>query len=270
MSNRRFAGVAIGIVQEIDADLARLRVELPWIGADVRSAWAPLATPLTGGSRGMYFLPEVGDEVLIAFEHGSFDHPFVLGFLWNGVDRPPESDKDLRVILTPGGHTLRFEDTDGAKKIRIETADGRRITLDDAPGAGKIHIESGQHQILMDDAPGAGRIEASTGGAQKLTLADVPPSATLEVASGVSLRLDASGVTLNVPTGAVNVNAGAGAVSVASGAPVSVTAPAVNVTAATLNVNAAVSTFAGVVNAQVLQATSVVAATYSPGVGNLI
>jgi len=270
MTGRRMPGVAIGIVQEIDTSLARLRVQLPWLGEEVVSAWAPIATPLTGGSRGMYFLPEVGDEVLVAFEHGDFDHPFVLGFLWNGVDMPPEDDKNLRVILTPGGHTLRFEDTDGAKKIRIETADGRRITMDDAPGAGKIHIESGQHEVLLDDTPGAGRILASTGGGQKLTLSDVPPTAKLEIATGLSLELGPSGMTLNVPAGAVTVNAGAGAVSINSGTAVSVQATAVNVSAGAVTVNAPVTTFAGVVNAQTLIATAVVATTYTPGVGNLI
>jgi phage baseplate assembly protein V len=275
MSSRRMYGVSTGLVQEIDEAGARLRVRLPWLGEEIDSAWAPIATPHTGSDRGMYFLPEVGDEVLVAFEHGDFDHPFVLGYLWNGVDQPPESDRNLRVIVTPGGHTLRFEDTDGAKKIRLETAGGRRITLDDtAPG--KIHIESGGHEVLLDDTAGAGKIEATTSGGQKLTLGDAPPTAKLEISSGVALKLDPSGVTLDVPVGTVTVNGASasvtasGAMSVTAGGAVSVTAGgALSVTASAINFSAAVANFSGIVRANLVQATTISGTTYTPGVGNL-
>jgi uncharacterized protein involved in type VI secretion and phage assembly len=104
----------------------RIQVRFPWLPETREHPWAPLATPLTGGSRGMFFLPEREDEVLVAFEHGDFDHPFVVGFLWNGVDQPPESDHKNRVILTPGGHTLRFEDRDGQQKVILKSAGGHR------------------------------------------------------------------------------------------------------------------------------------------------
>lgn len=243
MSGRRQGGVAVGIVQQIDAGQARVRVDLPWLGDDVRSAWAPIATALAGGSRGLYFMPEVGDEVLLGFEHGDFEHPFVLGHLWNGVDAPPENDQHLRVLLTPGGHTLRFEDVDGAKKVVLQSAGGHRLTLDDAPGAGKV--------------------KCTTSGGQMLTLADVPGSAKLEIASGISIELGPSGVTLNVPSGAVTVNAGAGAVNLTA-------AGTVSVSAAALSVTAGVSSFSGLLRADVVQANVVSGVTYTPGVGNLI
>ena len=58
--------------------------------------WAAMASPLTGKDRGMFFMPEKDDEVLVAFEQGNFAHPYILGFLWNGADTPPESNLQHR------------------------------------------------------------------------------------------------------------------------------------------------------------------------------
>ena len=96
---RRVAGVAIGIVTSVNDPEGRGRVRLnfPWLDLN-SSDWAPVAAPMAGSKRGVFFMPEVDDEVLVAFEHGDFDHPFVVGFLWNGVDKPPETDRKNRVI----------------------------------------------------------------------------------------------------------------------------------------------------------------------------
>ena len=66
----------------------------PWLDGSTESHWARVATPMAGKKRGLYFLPEVDDEVLVAFEHGSIDFPCVIGSLWNGKDTPPESNSD--------------------------------------------------------------------------------------------------------------------------------------------------------------------------------
>jgi phage baseplate assembly protein gpV len=207
-------GVVIGTVCELDEPLGRIRADLPWLGKKVRSAWAPVASLMSGGKRGVFFMPEVGDEVLIAFEHGRFHKPFVLGFLWNGVDRAPESDRQSRVILTPGGHTVRFEDKDNAKKIIIRTAGKRSITLDDTPKKEQIEIKCGGHTILMDEAPGSAAVTIETAGKQKLELHDVPASVKVSMSGGASLEFNAQGVTLTVPKGTVTVNASAAPVTV--------------------------------------------------------
>src|SRR4051812_48876606 len=92
--------VAIGLVRDIDAHLGRVKVLFPWLGPEQQSNWAPLASLLAGKERGVQFMPEVDDEVLVAFEHGSFDHPFVIGCLWNGADTAPETSQSNRVIVT--------------------------------------------------------------------------------------------------------------------------------------------------------------------------
>jgi len=108
-----------------------------------------VAAPLAGKQRGVFFMPEIDDEVLVAFEHGSFDHPYIIGFLWNGVDTPPESNPDNRVVVTPGGHTLRFEDGDGGKKVILKSSSGQTITLDDSDGS--ITLEGGQRMLKMSN-----------------------------------------------------------------------------------------------------------------------
>ncbi len=147
------SGVVIGIVKSLKDDRGQARVELefPWLPDHPPSALAPVAVPLAGKQRGMYFMPEVGDEVLVAFEHGDFDHPFIVGFLWNGGQKPPESDPKHRVILTPGGHTLRFEDNDDAKKIVIKSSGGLEITLDDNTASPSIQLNGGGRSLVLKD-----------------------------------------------------------------------------------------------------------------------
>jgi uncharacterized protein involved in type VI secretion and phage assembly len=118
-------GVAIGIVtNNKDPDgLGRVKLTLPWLAGDAESNWARVATPMAGAGRGCYFLPEVDDEVLVAFEHGSPEFPYVVGALWNGKDKPPVSNSDggndVRVIKSRSGHVIRLTDTDQAEQIEI-------------------------------------------------------------------------------------------------------------------------------------------------------
>ena len=147
---KQYPGVVIAIVKNLnDPDgQGRIEVQFPWLSDSLRSSWAPVATPLAGKQRGMFFMPEVDDEVLVAFEHGSFNHPYVVGYLWNGKDIPPESDSNNRVIVTPGGHKLRFEDG-GGKKVILKSSSGQTITLDDSDGS--ITLEGGQRILKMSN-----------------------------------------------------------------------------------------------------------------------
>jgi uncharacterized protein involved in type VI secretion and phage assembly len=71
----------------------------------------------------------------------------VVGFLWNGQDKPPETDTKLRVIKTPGGHELRFEDKPGQKKVIVKTDGGLTITMDDSQQS--IEIKGGGRAVTM-------------------------------------------------------------------------------------------------------------------------
>jgi phage baseplate assembly protein V len=142
----RFYGVVVGIVtnnQDPDG-MHRVKVKFPWLSKDVESNWARVAAPMTGKDRGAYFLPEVDDEVVVAFEHGQVDHPFVVGSLWNGKDTAPESNSDgqnnHRTIKSRSGHVLRFNDKAG----------GETIEIIDRTGSNKIIIDSAANTITIE------------------------------------------------------------------------------------------------------------------------
>ncbi len=108
---------------------------------DEPSAPARVATFMAGGRRGAFFLPEVGDEVVVGFELGDITQPVILGSLWNDVDRPPnqadtEASNNVRSIVSRSGHEITLDDSPGGGKIVIKTHGGTEITLDDGqPGA---------------------------------------------------------------------------------------------------------------------------------------
>jgi uncharacterized protein involved in type VI secretion and phage assembly len=142
-------GVVTGKVKSVqDPDKqGRVQVSFPYLGGQNESTWAPVATLMSGGSRGSWFMPEVGDEVLVAFNQDNVTHPFIIGFLWNGEDSPPETDNKIRTLVTPGGHSLRFEDTDGSKKVIVKSSSNMTITLDDSESS--ITLQGGGRIIKM-------------------------------------------------------------------------------------------------------------------------
>ncbi len=130
-------GVVIGIVTDNqDPDnLGRIKVTFPWLNDNDEGYWARLATPMAGGDRGIYFLPEVHDEVLVMFEHGNIRFPFIIGGLWNGQDKPPANNHDgsnnIRLIKSRSGHLIRLDDTNNAEKIEILDKSGKNSLVFD-------------------------------------------------------------------------------------------------------------------------------------------
>ena len=131
----RIHGVVRGVVTNVKDpdDLGRVRVAFPWLDPDVESWWARVAVPMAGAGRGTYFLPEVDDEVLIAFEHGDPAYPYVIGSLWNAKAKPPESNAEgknnLRTITSRAGHVIRLDDTEGEEKIEVVDKTGKNSVV---------------------------------------------------------------------------------------------------------------------------------------------
>ena len=100
-----------------------MKLKFPWLSDDYVSDWARTVQPGAGKDRGWIVLPEVGDEVLVGFEQGDFDRPFVLGGLYNGVDTMPAGPNDLidsgsgainrRSLVSRRGHRIDLLDQDG-------------------------------------------------------------------------------------------------------------------------------------------------------------
>lgn len=129
-------GLVIGVVTDIGdpEKLGRVKVKFPWMpqdgNSDLGSNWARLASPGAGKDRGIFFTPEVDDEVLVLFEHGDVNYPYVVGALWNSKDKPPKGEGDAldgggkktnqRIMRSRSGHLIILDDTDGAEKIIIQ------------------------------------------------------------------------------------------------------------------------------------------------------
>jgi uncharacterized protein involved in type VI secretion and phage assembly len=142
-----FRGVIPGLVQSLSdpEGMGRICVHFPHLPGENRSFWASVAAPMAGKNRGMFFQPELNDEVLVAFVEGDPQHPYIVGFLWNGTDHPPESDPQNRVIVTLSEHTIRFEDRAG--RLIIRSGGGLTITLDDTDQS--IQLEGGGRILAM-------------------------------------------------------------------------------------------------------------------------
>jgi uncharacterized protein involved in type VI secretion and phage assembly len=141
-------GVVMGIVSSLDdpQNLGRVQVYFPWLSETNQSYWARIATLMAGSERGSWFMPEVDDEVLVAFEHGNSQHPYIVGFLWNGQSRPPNQDIDRQVrrLQTVSGHILEFDDRPGQEKITIKTRSGNEISITETPSGINISTQAGR------------------------------------------------------------------------------------------------------------------------------
>lgn len=269
MREPRFYGVVIGLVSDVrdPEDQGRIKLSFPWYASEAHSGWAPIARPMAGKDRGFFYQPEVDDEVLVAFMHGDFNHPMVLGFLHNGVDLPPHQgiDEHVRRLKTVAGHVLEFDDRTGQESVRLHTNGGHQLELSNSGAYIELVTAAGQ-KIRMQDQPG--QIELSTVAGTTVTIDDLPSQIELRTSGGVVVTVsDTGGVSVSAPTGGVTVNSmNAQVTSMASA---SVSAAQVSVDAAMFRVNAGMATFSGVVQCQTLISSSVVSASYTPGAGNL-
>ncbi len=182
------------------------------------AVWARVAVPFAGDNRGAFFIPDVGDEVLVVYLSGDSRFPVVLGGLWNGHDTAPDQF---------GGSG------DSVDRWTITGKAGTKIAI-------------------IEDKTGP-TIQFTTPGQLSGKMTDSDGSIEFTDSNQTSVRIDASGVTINAPTAEVQITA----------------ASSMTVNAPQVSVNAAMTTFSGVVQCQVMQATTVVASTYTPGAGNI-
>lgn len=200
-------GVVIGIVtnNQDPQGQGRVKVRFPWLADQVESQWARIASPMAGQDRGMVFLPEVNDEVLVAFEHGDMNCPYVLGALWNGVDEPPEANRDgknnIRKITSRSGHEIVLNDDSTTKKEKIEihTKAGHKILLDDSAGQEKIEIKdkTGNNFVKVDSVQNSIDISSQ----MKLNI----KAQMIQIEAGATMTIKANGV-LTIQGAMVKIN----------------------------------------------------------------
>lgn len=147
----KMSGVVTGqVISNMDPDgQGRVQVSFPFLGGQNQSYWAPIATLMSGGNRGSWFMPEIGDEVLVAFLQDDVSHPYIIGFLWNGQDAPPSTDIHLRTIHSVNGHEVQIYDPPVSSGdqgyIRIQYARGNGTT-------NKVEINNTAIVITSDSA----------------------------------------------------------------------------------------------------------------------
>ncbi len=155
----RWYGVYPALVSDIrDPDgQGRVKITLPW-SPDTKGeryeTWARLSTLMGGNNRGSWFIPDANDEVLVVFEGGDPRRPYIIGGLWNGRDKPPESmdgagNNYRKVIRSRNGVKITLDDTNGQETLILETPGGQKVTLKDGPGSVEI-VDSNGNSAKME------------------------------------------------------------------------------------------------------------------------
>jgi hypothetical protein len=201
---KRFYGVTTGrVIDMIDPMfLGRIQVQLPFIDALDLSPWARVAVPMSGPLCGVAFLPQIGDEVLVAFEQGDVNVPYIIGSLWNGFAPPlpnfPVPDSPVRTSYS------------------IRTLLGNQLVMEETPPT--LTIQNGPTPPVLPAPPVPGPYQTIM-----LTPAGI-------LAEGIMVSIVTPGGTVTVTPAGVAV-AGA-TVTLAATTALNLTAPAINITAA--------------------------------------
>ncbi|MGH3479828.1 MAG: phage baseplate assembly protein V [Nocardioidaceae bacterium] len=184
-----YFGVHPAIVTDlVDPDrLGRIEVRFPWLGADgdrdVR-AWATLCTPYADDEQGLAILPEVGSQVVVAFEAGNLRRPYIVGAAWNGqagLPHDPERANNIRLLRTRSDSRLEFDDTGGAEKVSITMRSGHEVVLDS--GTQEVTVRHSAGTVIRLTAAGGVEIRANT--TVDVTALSVNVTAPMSTFSGV-------------------------------------------------------------------------------------
>jgi phage protein D/phage baseplate assembly protein gpV len=209
------AGIVIGQVSDAaDPEKAgRVKLTFPWLSADYVSDWARTVQPGAGNDRGCQLVPEVGDEVLVAFEQGDFRRPTVLGGLFNGMDTIPRGPVDLvdggtgrinrRSMVSRLGHRVDLVDASGKEGVRVSTTDEKLKLIMDHSGTtitlqadGQVVIK-GTQGITIEGTQGVTIDSASSNMELKGNQISLKATSEIKVDGGLSCSIQATQVKIN-------------------------------------------------------------------------
>jgi phage baseplate assembly protein V len=205
--DNRFFGVVVGLVEEVDdpAHEGRIKVKYPWFDEGTVSDWCRVRQLYAGAGYGTFFVPEKGDEVVLAFVHGDMDEPIVLGGLFNGKDKPPTyrdgTKKDEKVIRTKGGHQITLDDSDHAKKVAIDTDGGHSLVMDDQ-NQNVMLVTTRGHSVVLDDKESTVTITSSGGQTVKIDQSgSITCTGTSVTLSAPQVKLGGDGASMSLVLG---------------------------------------------------------------------
>jgi len=199
---KRFYGVVTGtVIDPLDPmTLGRLQVQLHFIDDLDLSAWCRVAVPMAGQFSGFYCLPKLGDEVLVAFEHGDVNAPYIIGGLWNALSPPPMASPlpQIRCIRSVVGNQLVFTEVPPTLTIQNGPTPPELIPSPPVPGA--------YSTILLNPAgitASANTVTVlSTGAVQIMVgsnLVSVNPTGITIASAGMLNLTGASGINITTP-----------------------------------------------------------------------
>jgi phage baseplate assembly protein gpV len=213
-------GLSGAVVGKVDNNLdplqlGRVKVAFPSMGDDAVSSWAPVVSVGAGDGKGWQVIPEVGDEVLVVFEHGDVRRPYVLGGLYNSQDRMPQpvgavlgdGNTQIRTFKTRAGHTMTFDDTPGLESISVETHLGSKLVIREGPVPGiELTDKSGQNHVTIDGATNSVTVAAAASvSVEALGNLALKAQGTVSLEAGAAMTIRSSGV-LNVQGSLVKIN----------------------------------------------------------------
>ncbi|MHB9105529.1 MAG: VgrG-related protein [Armatimonadota bacterium] len=230
--------IVIGIVTNNKPDggdhlMGEIKVKYPWLGDNIESGWIRVSSQMAGSNRGMFSLPEINDEVLIAFEHGDVNRPYVIGQLWNGVDKMPSPETgtmvqdgkvERRGLYTREGHKIVFNDH-GAKKgdITITTVNNHTLTMNDNDEMIEVTTK-GNHKFTMHDKDKKVKVISTKG--HKVEMDDSGDTITMADKNGNTITIASNGNKIDLKCmGNLTIEA-TGKVSISGTAGVEVKTPA--------------------------------------------
>lgn len=209
----------IGIVSDNKdpKEWGRIRVKFPTLTEQHMSNWARVVSIGAGSDQGVDWLPEINDEVLVAFEHGDIHRPYVIGGVWNGKDAPPAKVEDtivdgkvrLRTLKTRTGHQLQFieEDKGKSKKgVYLDTVYGHHLYLNDSEKFSELSTKE-KYLLRLDDREQYAELKTKNG--HKLRLDDKNNKIELNTKGGHQVLLNDQGSKIDIiSTGDINTKSG--------------------------------------------------------------
>lgn len=201
-------GLQIGIVTKLESDPNsenRIKVRLPIVDPNEDGIWMRIASLDAGNTRGMFFLPEIGDEVIVGFINNDPRHPVVLGMLNSSAKPAPltaSDQNDEKGYTSRSGMTMIFNDSD--KSLIITTPAGKKMTISENAGVISIQDEN-NNKISMDSS----LVSVVSG-------ADISIKATGDVSiEGVNVKVQASS-SFSLDAGGSSLDAGNGSATLKS------------------------------------------------------
>lgn len=154
IAGKRYFGLYPAIVRSIvdPKQQGAIGVGFPWMGEAGKDVitWARLITLYADNEQGWQILPEVGSEVIVAFEAGQIDRAYIVGAVWNGKEalpQPVEEANNKRLLKTRSGSLLEFDDTDGSAKVTLSMK-GHKLILEEQPQTVTLHHANGCELVM--------------------------------------------------------------------------------------------------------------------------